>query len=350
MNNAIQIGVIEGQGTGYELVEYFKTIIKQICLKENRATPRFISFKDFYGYSFDSYFSMKERGEFLPSQQKQLNDLQTFFKTLCENKVKGVFQSAIDAEVLYNFRAEQKFLKYLPFTIKNNNLVKRILFARDMCQGFYANKKVKKYRDHIQVEAGFNLEDLLSICKFLKHKVQSESKEPDEVIFIYKYHLFGQKLEDLITKASIKSGISKTKIKLVQPDTGIQYLFDTIWKNQSQSICLICGNEIGDMLLEMLGYYYNIGNKESLFSVNYPLQNPSLEFLQTVHGSADNLAGTDQLDPTSLIKLSAYALQNWLGIDSATIKMQRLIKEEKKQIISDIGTQAYINSIINRWP
>lgn len=346
MSNTIQLGVIEGKGTGKEVISYFKDVITEICHKENKATPTFISFLEHFDYCLDSYYSMLERGYFYPSLEDQVSDIEHFFDILYKNNAIGAFQSAINAEALYNFRFRKKFLKYLPFIINKNNDKKEILFIRDMCQGFYANNKVEKKLEKVSFESSFLLDNFVSICKFIKNKISNE-QHPDEIIFIYKYHLFEKSLEDMIFSACDFCGFGKDKVCLMQPDTGIQYLFDKIWQNKVQSTCVVCGNEVGDMLLEMLGYYYGIGDKESLFSVNYSINNPSLELLQTVHGSADNLEGSNKLDPTPLMNLSAYALQNWLDVKGAVDKMTELIKQEKQKPF--MGTQSQVESILSYW-
>lgn len=325
-----KIGIIESGGTGKELAEIFKVSVEYLCNKADVPPLEFVSFEENYKYKPGTFweihkkFSKKSYVSLLKVISKEVRDINFFIKLASKKKVLGIFRTAINAETLYHLRIKSKIVKAVFVKIKDREL----LFVRDQIQGFYSNDNVISNRNQLKVNASFSLKNFNTILSFVQNKFLSKNYQPDIVLFIYKYHIFGLELERMIMSA-VNKNIPKINIKIMQPDSGIHYLLNDWWNYEDKKILVICGNEVGDMLLESLIHFYKLGTKESVFTNEYSLDNSNIEILQTMHGSADSLTGNDSVNPTATLKAVAYALENWLSIPNAVKRMDVTLSKTK---------------------
>jgi isocitrate/isopropylmalate dehydrogenase len=102
-------------------------------------------------------------------------------------------------------------------------------------------------------------------------------------------------------------------------------------------------------------HYYNLGTKETFFTSNFVLGKKGIEALQTMHGSADDIAGKGIINPIATLKLSAYALENWLEVPNAVERMEKAIKKAIKNRVTakDMGgnktTMEVVDYILSIW-
>lgn len=354
------IGIIEGGGTGPELVEVFKKVITTIYKRETGKDVKFLSFKELFGYNPKTFWELKKDYYTKPYSfirkicERDVKNILKFDDILLSQKGLGLFRTAINAETLYYLRKKAKTIKVVPLKIKKEDKEIDVLFIRDQIQGYYTTEKIKTKKRRLEITSIFS-EDLFEIIlNFVKQKAKELSFENSIILFLYKFHLMGIELQKMIDSAMKKSKL-KNKYLVMQPDSGIHFLLQDIWTKNLDKVIVICGNEIGDTLLETLIHYYGLGTKETFFTSNFVLEKKGLEALQTMHGSADDIAGKGIVNPIATLKLSAYALEKWLKIPGAIEKMEKIISKaiKTKNITPDMGgdkkTMEVVDYVLRQW-
>lgn len=348
------IGIIEGGGTGQELALIFKRIITEMY-KNKKENIEFISFKEIFGYYPRTFWELKKEyykksySEVRTLIDKEVEDILLYNSILLKKKAIGIFRTAINAETLYLLRKKVKVLKAMSIDVKvKDRTEKNIYFIRDQIQGFYANEDIKISDDKIEITSNYTTNNFNQIITFLDKKLQERTKKPKQIIFIYKYHIMGIELQKMIDKAMHMSKIN-IPYQIFQPDSGLHYLLS----KELEDIAIVCGNEIGDTLIETLVHFYELGTKETMFTTGYLLDLENIEALQTMHGSADDLAGKNAVNPIATLRAGAYALENWLGIKGLVNQVEQSIQQTKEEgkITRDMGgnstTSEVTNNILN---
>jgi isocitrate/isopropylmalate dehydrogenase len=354
------IGIIEGGGTGPELAEVFEKVVSTIYKKETGKDVEFLSFKKQFGYNPKTFWELKKDYYTKPYSfvkkicDRDVNNILKFDDILLSKKALGLFRTAINAETLYYLRRKAKTIKLVPLKMKKEDKEIDLLFIRDQIQGYYTTQKIKAKKRRLEITSIFS-EDLFElILNFVREKAKELGFENSTILFLYKFHLMGIELQKMIDSA-MKSSKLKNDYLIMQPDSGIHLLLHDIWKKDIKKIIVICGNEIGDMLLETLIHYYGLGTKETFFTSNFVLGKKGLEVLQTMHGSADDIAGKGIVNPIATLKLSAYALEKWLKVPNAIEKMEKIISKaiQTKNITPDMGgnkkTMEVVDYILSNW-
>lgn len=354
------IGVIEGGGTGPELTEVFRRVVSTIYKKETGRDVEFLSFKELFGYNPKTFWELKKEYYTKPYFfvkkicKRDVKNILKFYDILLSKKGLGIFRTAINAETLYYLRKRAKAIKVVLLKVKRLKKIIDILFIRDQIQGYYTTEKISVKKKSIKITSIFS-EDLFElILNFVKEKVKELNFKKSTILFLYKFHLMGIELKKMIDNAMKKSAL-KNKYLVMQPDSGIHFLLCDIYKKNINKIIVICGNEIGDMLLETLIHYYGLGTKETFFTSNFVLSKEKIEVLQTMHGSADDIAGKGIVNPIATLRLSAYALEKWLKIPKAIERMEKIINKaiKTKNVTKDMGgdkkTMEVVNYVLRNW-
>jgi len=355
------IGIIEGGGTGPELAQVFEKVVSTIYKKETGNSIEFLSFKKLFGYNPKTFWELQKDYYKKPYSfvkkicDKDVNNIINFYDILLSKNGLGIFRTAINAETLYYLRRKTKKIKVVPLKIRKNGKRLELLFIRDQIQGYYANEKIKVKKRDIEITSSFSEESFGIILDFAKEKIKELGFENSTILFIYKFHLMGIELQKMIDTSMKKSKL-KNKYLVMQPDSGIHLLLHDIYKKGNiKKIIIICANEIGDVLLETLIHYYGLGTKETFFTSNFIIDKKGIETLQTMHGSADDIAGKGIVNPIATLKLSAYALEKWLRVPNAIKKMEKIIKQaiKTKNTTKDMGgnkkTMEVVDYILNNW-
>lgn len=330
------VGIIEGQGTGREVVSIFKRTLDFFADKEKKDDVRFLSFNDEFGYRPHSYLSLEKlyRGKsdlFVEKLvAKETRDLESFYKE-CHKKTVGLFRTAVNAEALYYVRRDIKKIKLVVLPLGLKDGPERIIFIRDQLQGYYTNDKVVYGKGSAKISLSYTDENFRTIADFVKEVVSRDRIRGFDLFFLYKFHLFGLRLQKMIEKAVKSSGLTiRGDFDIFQPDTALHILLGKLkhWSGQ-KDVIIVAGNEIGDVLLESLIHYYGLGTKETSCNLNMAFvdEKKRLEVLQTMHGSADDIAGKGLLNPIATLRAGAYASENWLGVPRATVRMDLAIKK-----------------------
>ena len=352
------VGVIEAKGTGGELAEIFRRVVKSLYFKSSGKDIRFTSFEDRFGYRPNTYsslsknFSDKGYPERRAMVKEEVDDLATFLRDEKSSGTHGVFITSINAETLYALRLKERIVKTVPLQISDASGQVNLIFVRDQLQGYYGNMETEVESEKIGVCAEFKLQNFDSLIQHALQKCKVFRVEPERFIFIYKYHLFGCDLNGMIDAAARRHRLDKIGYDVYPPEIGVDLLFpEMLNKGRNGNVVVICGNEVGNMLLKMLLYLYGLGTKETFYVANQMLDREGFELLQTMHGSADDLMGTNRINPTATLKAGAHALQYWLGVEDALPKMMeitgRLSKDERTQ--PGMDTTRFVNAVLDMW-
>ena len=150
----------------------------------------------------------------------------------------------------------------------------------------------------------------------------------------YKHHLFLNILERW-AKDILPS------IKIYQPNHATELIFEYIKKEKGKRLLIIMGNEVGDILHEVFIYMLNMGTRKTLSSREVCLHPElrNLEIYQTVHGSVDDLAGKDRVNPLATIRAAAAVVARIISNNNIFDVVEKAIKEmiEKHLITPDMG-------------
>ncbi len=350
------IGLIEGGGTGPELAKIFEKVVSKIYKQETGNSVEFLSFEKLFGYNPHTFWDLKDHyynksySYVKKICEKEVNDILKYNKIFLRKNGVGMFRTAINAETLYYLRRKAKSIKVAPITLKKKNKKVDVLFIRDQIQGYYTTEKIESTKKILKITSLFsekNFELILSFVKNIIPQIDSKFKN-STILFFYKFHIMGIELQKMIDCAVKKTSL-KQKYLIMQPDSGLHFILHDIYNKKTNPIIVICGNEIGDTLLETLIHYYNLGTKENFFTSNFVLGADGVEALQTMHGSADDIAGKGIVNPTATLKAAAHALEKWLKVPNAVKKMEKVLDKAFKNKITtkDMGGRAKTNEIVN---
>ncbi|MEM4358365.1 MAG: isocitrate/isopropylmalate family dehydrogenase [Candidatus Pacearchaeota archaeon] len=335
----IKIGIVVGSGTGRELSDIFKKVI--LSIKPASQKIEFIECK----HLFNTYASIKDlTGDKIKSiTEKELNILKSFYRDFYKKGGRVIFRTAINAETLYLLRKWGKCIKL--FTIPFDNC--EILFCRDQTQGFYSNDNYSIKKNKIQFCASFSKTDLREVINFSIQEAGKIFGEDFEILVVYKHHLFSNIIENWIKDILPKERLSK--VKICQPNHMVQILFE-LDKGKKKNILLIAGNEIGDICHELFLYQFTDEKRGTSFSKNICLKKEikGLIEYQTVHGSADEIAGKDIVNPIATLKIAGKIGEDILKIKNFYTLMENAIKNCYNKNMHSFKTSEFVEQVIKK--
>ena len=152
---------------------------------------------------------------------------------------------------------------------------------------------------------------------------------------VYKFHLFDGIFSIWAEEWSKKFGL---KINFVQPDTANRNLLAFGVRGHQ---LMIAGNEWADIMHVILLNMFSQGAQEARCTENVYLH-PDLHGLseyQTVHGSADDLAGKGVVNPSATLRAAAAILERHAGCKGIEEAMDRtlLILQRRGALTPDQG-------------
>ncbi|MCB9353083.1 MAG: hypothetical protein H6575_00760 [Lewinellaceae bacterium] len=357
-NEVIKVGVIVGAGTGRRLADIFKTFLQGLV---DAYSDRPIKFEfdmndDGSEYMYHSYQSLldaagDDTAKFDELSTKQAERLVGLTTKWYNKGVRTIFRTSVNAEALYLFRQKVKAVK--EFGLETNS-GSRILFVRDQAEGFYANESYRIENDaEIHFNGSFTKAHQQQVSEYA---LQAAQRFIGENRFrkwaLYKHHLFGNVLENWIRDVD-------PEIKAFQPDNGLPELNNIISKEQkpggeAQHILIICSNEVGDIVYETILGIVNIEPKLELYSRNIYLAPPfsgNIQEYQTVHGSADDIGGTEKIIPYATLRIAADIAEKQFNIANAKDTLELAISETKRKrltntsrIVSEVNKHFHKNN------
>ena len=333
----MKVGIIRGAGTGAELAEVFKYVIQTICSRI-RKNLEFVECSNTLATYGQSHLDAPEVIEATVAADVEI--LSDFYRDLRRSGGKVAFRTAINAEALYLFRQHAKAVKTVLIPLG----VKKLLIVRDEMQGYYSNTSLNIGEDTVRFSGQFSKEDFSRLFKFSLQNAKSVLSEPFQVWVVYKHHLFANVLENWCRSKCPPA-------KLYQPNDATEKLFryfDTA--HDADDLLFITGNEVGDILHEVLLFHLGIGERSCLCCKNIYLHPnyAGLTEYQTVHGSADDIADRGIVNPFATLRCVGDMLEDFFFCDGFSKTMVAAIKNATEDgiVTQDMGGKSSTSDVV----
>ena len=358
---AVRVAYTVGRGTGTELADIFDRVMTQLSIIYSVPVELHRSSRIYH-----SYFSLlADCSNQIAIEEKTLQDIlhyEDFCKTQAALGTRVTFKTAINAQSLYLIRQHFQAIKVECFNQGENSL----LLIRDQSQGFYTGKL---YHHHYQdvaaakIYLGSNEHNISEssvsrTCHFSKSLTEriiiysiDRARElwgdaaPDSINLVYKFHLFDGVFSLWAKEWFQMYGV---KINLVQPDTANRNIL--AFGIQGRQL-MIAGNEWADIMHVILLDMFGQGAQEARCTENVYLH-PELHGLseyQTVHGSADDIAGKGIVNPSATMRAAAAILERHAGCKGIEEAMDQalLVLQRRKAVTPDQGGQLSSTEVVD---
>ncbi|MFJ5229382.1 isocitrate/isopropylmalate family dehydrogenase [Kitasatospora sp. NPDC088391] len=315
---AARIALAVGRGTGPELAPVFERVLDRIVRLHGRRVELVRSPRLYH-----SYVSLRAEAagtaEVAALTEQDAAHYEAFCREQAAAGVRAVFRTAINAQSLYLVRQRLAAVKVEPLTADGA----RLLLVRDQAQGFYTGENA-----HTPGRVVRTLEfDRATTGRVVRYAVERARalwpEGPARVLMAYKYHLLDGALDDWTAELSAELGLD---IGLFQPDTVNRNL---LAHGAADRTLLIAGNEWADIMHVVLLDRYGSERQENRCTENVHLHPDAagLTEYQTVHGSADDLAGLDLVNPVATIRAAARIAERHAGCPGAEAAVERALAE-----------------------
>ncbi|APU15556.1 MULTISPECIES: isocitrate/isopropylmalate family dehydrogenase [Actinoalloteichus] len=338
------IGLAVGRGTGPELADVFERTVQNIGqLYSTTAvitrSPRI----------YHSYFSLLPEGDLERIRQLTEEDAAHYEQFCRDQAVSGtsaIFRTAMNAQSLYLVRQRLRAVKVDVIQAQKASL----LLIRDAAQGFYTGEN-SHVPGVVTRTMTFSREITDQVISFALRRARDEwpDGEVREIIMAYKFHLLDGAFAEWVADAAARHGVD---IALCQPDTVNRNLIE---RGLSPRTVIISGNEWADIMHAVLLDRFAAERQESRFTENIHLH-PEVSGLveyQTVHGSADDLAGTNRVNPMATVRAAAAVMERHVHCTGATKAMELALDSLRSREIltSDLGgshsTTAVVDALLD---
>ncbi|MFI6026559.1 isocitrate/isopropylmalate family dehydrogenase [Amycolatopsis magusensis] len=309
------VGLAVGRGTGPELAEVFERVLRR--LGELHAvefdvvrSPR----------AYHSYVSLRAESveRIRRHTQQDAEHYEHFCRTLAARGTEAVFRTAINAQSLYLVRQRLRAVKVDLIDGQDSSL----LLVRDEAQGFYTGEN-SHTPGVVTRTMEFSREITGEIVAFALRRARRHWPDggADQVLMAYKFHLLDGALDEWVTALSRRHGVD---IRLCQPDTVNRNLIE---QGLPARTLVIASNEWADIMHVVLLDKLGGERQENRFTENahlHPAVSGLVEY-QTVHGSADDLAGRDAVNPVATVRAAAAIAQRHGGCANAVRTVERAL-------------------------
>ncbi|MFJ1767933.1 isocitrate/isopropylmalate family dehydrogenase [Amycolatopsis sp. NPDC088138] len=310
-------GLAVGRGTGPELADVFEAVLTRVgemCSVEIEIarSPRL----------YHSYFTLKEEGDAARIRdltQQDADHYEQFCRDQAADGVTAVFRTAINAQSLYLVRERLQAVKVDPITPE-------LLLVRDEAQGFYTGVN-RHTPGTVTRETVFSEEITAKVLEFAVRRAWAEWPDagPARIVLAYKFHLLDGALGDWVDRIARRLGVG---VELCQPDTVNRNLIE---HGLTPRTLIVAGNEWADIMHVVLLDRFGGERQENRYTENVHLR-PDVARLveyQTVHGSADDLAGTGRVNPTATIRAAAAIAERHAGCAGAIAAAEAALRSAR---------------------
>lgn len=300
----LRIGLAEGEGTGAELAAVFRRALAELA----RGAGISYQVAD-CPQRFRTYGGLRAAGlSHAAVQAAAAEDAAVYEEYLRDFWRLGgrvVFRTAINAESLYRARERLCAVKLDRVELPGARLV----LVRDEAQGFYGGVNSSAAdRDHIVRTCEFRrdvTERLIAFAVAAGAEAFGGRSAIDRVLLVYKFHLLDTRFLAWVDAAAAGLGM---RCEIYQPDSMNRLLL----RGEIRGNVVVLGsNEWGDVMhAELLARSDSGTAHEEACSENVFLD-PAVAGLieiQTVHGSADDVAGRGIANPGATLRAAARAL------------------------------------------
>jgi tartrate dehydrogenase/decarboxylase/D-malate dehydrogenase len=317
----VRIGLAVGDGTGGELAQVFRTAVARLAeVHEGNvqisACPRRFST---YGGLVSSDASPTDTARLAESDAAAYADwLRESFRA----GIRAVFRTAFNAQSVYLVREALWAVKPEAFTHPGGEL----LVIRDQTQGFYTGRNCdpETSEDRIERTCEFRRDRTDRVLDFARAQAEerwSPSGNDHRLVVAYKFHLLDRRFERWVVEYGRSRGVP---VELYQPDTANRHMGRGLFHG---NVVLVGANEWADIMHTELIARFGLGHQEERWSRSVYLAGEvaDLEEYQTVHGSADDIAGDDRVNPSATLRAAAALLERHTGFSGALARMERAL-------------------------
>ncbi|MER5864848.1 isocitrate/isopropylmalate family dehydrogenase [Kitasatospora sp. NPDC002040] len=302
------VGLAVGRGTGPELATVFERVLGALTA-DHPTGVRVVRSPRLY----HSYVSLRTEGEPTRVQQLTAQDAEhyeDFCRTLAAEGATALFRTAINAQSLYLVRRRLRAVKVDLLQDEGTSL----LLVRDQAQGFYTGEN-QHAPGLLTRTLTFSQEITEAVVEYAVRRARQEWPDGriDRIVMAYKFHLLDGAFDHWVAGVAGRLGVP---IEVFQPDTVNRNL---IAHGLPERTLLIAGNEWADIMHVVLLDRFGAERQENRCTENVCLD-PAVAGLveyQTVHGSADDLAGRDLVNPVATIRAAARVAERHAGVPGA---------------------------------
>lgn len=331
-----KIGLIIGGGAGPELGEVFRRGIRTLATKFGRAFEieecprRPQSYTERRGWSgHDIEMAMKD----------DIRSLGEFYEGFRDSGGRAIFRAPINAEALYAARMAVEEVKTAVFEISG----KRILLVRDLHQGFYSNSAWHVGDDRIDFSGNFSRRHFANLLSFGRAQATKDLRPGFKVVLLYKHHLFANTMFGWVQNLDPDALI-------LQPGMGFVWL-NHHFKADEEDVLVIAGNEIGDLIHEFYLEGQPRQSRCTAISKNYFLRSgfENLFEYQTIHGSADDVAGTGRVNPVATLRAVAAIAKDVFDAPAPAALEEAIIRAISNGILDEQADSLASTSIVAEY-
>ncbi|WP_018654168.1 isocitrate/isopropylmalate family dehydrogenase [Actinomadura flavalba] len=308
------IGLAVGRGTGPELAAVFERVLARIT--DVHATDVGVVRSDRIYHSYASLGTGAGIDRARDLTRDDADHYTDFCRTQAALGTTAVFRTAINAQSLYLVRQRLRAVKVDLIAGRDVSL----LLVRDAAQGFYTGENIH-VADALVRTMTFSREITAKVVAFALDRARRQWPDggADEIVMAYKFHLLDGALDGWAAECAARHGV---RIRLCQPDTVNR---DLVERGPAPRTLIIAGNEWADIMHVMLLDRFASERQESRSTENVYLH-PDVAGLaeyQTVHGSADDLAGTNTVNPVATVRAAAMIAERHAGCAGAVRQVEQ---------------------------
>ena len=338
----VRIGLAVGHGTGPQLADVFRQIIMTVSEFFNIHVE--ISQSPRIYHSYNSLMTLPDAGTIATWEtRKDADHYEAFLKTEAAHGTVAVFRTSMSAQALYDVRQRLEAVKVEYF----RSGAAELLLVRDQAQGFYTGTSQYDADDKsISRTCYFSYKAMTNLIDFAIGRARKTwcSKSIDSIVLVYKHHLF----DGIFDKwAAQWAAQHELPIKFVQPDTTNRNLLK--FGLEGRTLMITC-NEYGDIMQAFLLHMFADETQETSCAENVYLR-PNMGYLpeyQTIHGSADDIAGKDLVNPTATARAAAAILEKHAGCEGVQDALSEAlhVMHRQRMLTFDQGGTLYTSSFV----
>lgn len=351
LENRLKVGIITAGGTGKEVIQVLRRVIDYVSDQYKID----VEYKEFE-QNPKTYWELKDDPEKKSEiEKREISDIVDFCRESYADGYDTIFQTATNAGTLYQQRMQTEMMKVMQVPTENGD----ILVTREQSQGFYAIDSKNESSDKIAFTCSYSKEKLYrTLDASIKEANRRFGNKDYSVRLVYKFHLFDY-FNEWIKEYIAERGLEEKDIQVVQPDTGYDYLMRNFprgkTKDKKKNVLCVVSNEIGDIFTEALPNHYAVGDKATMYAINVSLEPRTLGQVvyQTIHGSADDIAGQNKLNPFATIRAAANILETKAGIKGINQVFEEALSAAKTNgyVTHDLGgnktTKEVVDFVLN---
>jgi tartrate dehydrogenase/decarboxylase/D-malate dehydrogenase len=338
------VGLAVGRGTGPELADVFERVLTAIGARhgvhiDTVRSPR----------TYHSYFSLKAEGG--TDEIRRLTELdaehyERFCRAQARRDTPVIFRTAINAQSLYLVRQRLQ-------AVKVDHLAhagKSLLLVRDEAQGFYTGENSHR-PGVVERTTTFSREITEKVLTFAVRRARRQwpGHAVERVVMAYKFHLLDGALGEWVAEIAARLGVD---VALFQPDTVNRNLIEHGLPDRT---VIVAANEWADIMHVVLLDRFGFERQENRCTENVHLH-PDVAGLveyQTVHGSADDLAGLGTVNPVATVRAAAAIAERHAGCAGAVAVVERAVAtvQDRGVRTPDLGgsqsTTAVVDALVD---